>query len=94
MVKAGKKDVMNTRKSKGKVSEKKTREPLHKRVGLIFPIGRISRLIKKGRFADRVSRCGPTFMAATLQYLIQEIVEVAYQACAEKRKKQISPQHL
>ena len=44
-------------------------------------------MIKKGRYAERVSKCAPRFMAAVLEYLVSEVIEVAGEVCAKKGKK-------
>jgi histone H2A len=45
-------------KGKGKVyyaSERKMRQSLSSKAGVVFPVGRIHRLLKQGRYANRVS---------------------------------------
>ena len=36
------------------------------RAGLSFPVGRIARLLKNGRYADRVGLGAPVYLAAVL----------------------------
>ncbi|KAJ7842143.1 histone 2A [Mycena olivaceomarginata] len=47
------------------------------KAGLKFPVGRIHRLLKKGNYAQRVGAGAPVYLAAVLEYLIAEILELA-----------------
>ncbi|KAK6140316.1 hypothetical protein DH2020_025953 [Rehmannia glutinosa] len=42
------------------------------KAGLQFPVGRIGRYLKKGRYAQRVGTGAPVYMAAVLEYLAAE----------------------
>ena len=64
------------------------------RADTIFPVGRLNRLIKYGRFSDRVSSSSGVFLAGMLEYLTAEIIELAGNMCHTKKKKVITPQHL
>ncbi|KAF7040638.1 hypothetical protein CFC21_050530 [Triticum aestivum] len=43
------------------------------RAGLQFPVGRIGRYLKKGRYAQRVGSGAPVYLAAVLEYLATEV---------------------
>jgi histone H2A len=43
------------------------------RAGLQFPVGRIGRYLKKGRYAQRVGTGAPVYLAAVLEYLAAEV---------------------
>ncbi|KAJ3281830.1 Histone H2A type 1-C, partial [Rhizoclosmatium sp. JEL0117] len=47
------------------------------RAGLQFPVGRIHRLLRKGNYAQRVGAGAPVYLAAVLEYLGAEILELA-----------------
>ncbi|XP_062961462.1 histone H2A type 2-B-like [Cynocephalus volans] len=47
------------------------------RAGLQFPVGRVHRLLRKGNYAERVGAGAPVYMAAVLEYLTAEILELA-----------------
>uniref|UniRef100_A0A8C8S665 Histone H2A n=1 Tax=Pelusios castaneus TaxID=367368 RepID=A0A8C8S665_9SAUR len=64
------------------------------RAGLLFSVGRIDRLLRKGQFADRVGAGAPVYMAAVLQYLTHEIVDIAGEVAIRSKKRRISPRHL
>jgi histone H2A len=42
------------------------------KAGLQFPVGRIGRYLKKGRYAQRVGTGAPVYLAAVLEYLAAE----------------------
>lgn len=44
------------------------------KAGLQFPVGRIGRYLKKGRYAQRVGSGAPVYMAAVLEYLAAEVL--------------------
>ena len=39
------------------------------KAGLQFPVGRIARFLKKGKYAERVGAGAPVYLAAVLEYL-------------------------
>jgi histone H2A len=67
------------RKSSKKVSKKSSKS------NLIFPVGRIGTMLRKGRYSKRVSRGAATFLAASLEFLTGEICELASKTVKGKR---------
>ena len=43
------------------------------RSGLQFPVGRLARYLKKGRYAQRIGSGAPVYLAAVLEYLAAEV---------------------
>ena len=43
------------------------------KAGLQFPVGRIGRFLKKGRYAQRTGVGAPVYLAAVLEYLAAEV---------------------
>ena len=80
----------------GKMSQKNRKKPKRDsaKIGLIFPVGRIGRHLRQGRYSERVGKGGAVFMAAVLEYMTCEILELAGQACHEADRKTIAPRHL
>ncbi|XP_038978181.1 histone H2A-beta, sperm-like [Phoenix dactylifera] len=65
-----------------------------RRAGLQFPIGGIARFLKTGKYADRVSEAASVYLAAVLEYLASEVVELAGTAARDNKKNRISPRHI
>ena len=83
---------MSGRGKGGKVRTKaKTRSS---RAGLQFPVGRMHRLWRKGNYAQRVGAGAPVYLAAVLEYLSAEILELAGNAARDNKKTRIIPRHL
>ncbi|XP_004364683.1 histone H2A [Capsaspora owczarzaki ATCC 30864] len=64
------------------------------RAGLQFPVGRIHRMLRKGSYAERVGAGAPVYLAAVLEYLAAEILELAGNAARDNKKTRINPRHL
>merc|ERR1712038_1409895 len=64
------------------------------RAGLQFPVGRISRYLRKGRYAPRVGGGAPVYLAAVMEYLAAEVLELAGNAARDNRRSRITPRHL
>ena len=70
-------------KAKGKA---KTRSS---RAGLQFPVGRIHRLLRKGNYAERVGAGAPVYLAAVMEYLAAEVLELAGNAARDNKKTRL-----
>ncbi|XP_072033010.1 histone H2A-like [Amphiura filiformis] len=82
-----------TGRGKGaKFHEKKTSRTL--RAGLQFPVGRIHRFLRKGNYAERIGAGAPVYLAAVMEYLVAEILELAGNAARDNKKSRIGPRHL
>ena len=64
------------------------------RAGLQFPVGRIHRHLREGRYAERVGAGAPVYLAAVLEYLSAEILELAGNASRDNKKLRIIPRHI
>ncbi|XP_041786420.1 uncharacterized protein LOC121601669 [Anopheles merus] len=64
------------------------------RAGLQFPVGRIHRLLRKGNYAERVGAGAPVYLAAVMEYLAAEVLELAGNAARDNKKTRIIPRHL
>ncbi|XP_076018098.1 histone H2A-like [Genypterus blacodes] len=76
------------------VSPKKTSVSRSTKAGLSFPVGRIHRLLKKGHYGDRVGTGAAVYLAAVLEYLCAELLELAGNASRDNKKSRIAPRHI
>ena len=80
----------------GRKSTKGSRKNVTKssRCDIVFPVGRMNRYLKEGRYASQVGVGAGIFMAAVMEYLTCEILELAGNAADEQKKKTITPRHI
>ena len=64
------------------------------KAGLQFPVGRIGRYLKKGKYATRLGAGAPVYLCAVLEYLCAEILELAGNAARDNKKSRIIPRHI
>ncbi len=64
-----------------------------KKSGLIFPAGRVGSILRKGRYSRRVSKGAGTFLAAVVEFLVSEVLELGSKAVAAGSKR-ITPRAL
>lgn len=65
------------------------------RAGLQFPVGRVRRYLKRSvQNRVRVGAKAAIFVAAVLEYLTAEVLELAGNAAKDMRVKRITPRHL
>lgn len=79
---------------KGKSATKSKAVSRSAKAGLQFPVGRIARFLKKGKYAERVGAGAPVYLAAVLEYLAAELLELAGNAARDNKKTRIVPRHL
>ncbi|CAK1596779.1 unnamed protein product [Parnassius mnemosyne] len=87
--------VLTTMSGRGKGGKVKGKaKSRSNRAGLQFPVGRIHRLLRKGNYAERVGAGAPVYLAAVMEYLAAEVLELAGNAARDNKKTRIIPRHL
>ena len=79
---------------RGKAAKKGGARSKSSKAGLQFPVGRIGRFLKNGRYARKVGSGAPVYLAAVLEYMVAEILELAGNAAKEGKKQRIIPRHI
>ncbi|KAI0495788.1 hypothetical protein KFK09_022091 [Dendrobium nobile] len=82
------------KETKSSNSDKKVKKSRSSKAGLRFPVGRIARFLKAGKYADRIGAGAPVYLAAVLEYLAAEILELAGNAAKDNKKTRIDPTHI
>nr|XP_033796424.1 core histone macro-H2A.2 [Geotrypetes seraphini]XP_033796425.1 core histone macro-H2A.2 [Geotrypetes seraphini]XP_033796426.1 core histone macro-H2A.2 [Geotrypetes seraphini]XP_033796427.1 core histone macro-H2A.2 [Geotrypetes seraphini] len=74
--------------------KKTTKQSRSSRAGVIFPVGRMMRYLRKGTHKYRIGMGAPVYMAAVIEYLAAEILELAGNAARDNKKGRITPRHI
>ena len=64
------------------------------KAGLQFPVGWIGRYLCQGKYATHMGAGAPVYLAAVLEYLCAEILELAVNAARDNKKSRIVPRHI
>ncbi|KFB50122.1 AGAP011845-PA-like protein [Anopheles sinensis] len=64
------------------------------RAGLTFPVSRVASYLRKGRYADRIGTGSSVYLAAVLEYLTAEILELSGNAARDNHKSRLTPRHI
>ena len=64
------------------------------KAGLQFPVGRLARYLKQGQYSKRIGGAAPVYMAAVLEYIVAEVLELAGNAAKDNKKQRIIPRHI
>ncbi|XP_060822122.1 histone H2A-like [Bombus pascuorum] len=82
--------------SRGKGGKTKTKGKSSRslKAGLQFPVSRIHRLLRRGNYAERVGSGAPVYLAAVMEYLAAEVLELTGNAARDNKKSRIIPRHV
>ncbi|XP_051169300.1 late histone H2A.2.2-like [Leptopilina boulardi] len=64
------------------------------RAGLQFPVSRVHRFLRKGNYAKHIGGGAPVYLAAIMEYLTAEILELAGNAARDNKRSRIIPRHI
>ncbi|KAI8441563.1 hypothetical protein MSG28_015148 [Choristoneura fumiferana] len=64
------------------------------RAGVIFPVGRIHRILKNGNYARKVGVGAAVYLAGVAEYLAAEMLELAANAAHENERSRVAPRHI
>ncbi|NWR08298.1 H2AX protein, partial [Paradoxornis webbianus] len=64
------------------------------KAGLQFPVGRVYRLLRRGKYAHRIGTGAAIYLAAVMEYMVAEVLELAGNAARENKKTRIMPRHI
>ena len=66
------------------------------KAGLIFPVGRFGSLLRRGQYARRVGASSAVYLAAVVEYLVAELLELTVKAAKQQKSKskRLSPRAL
>lgn len=81
-------------KGAGKSQERAKNVARSTRAGLQFPVARIHRMLRRANYGKRIGSGGPVYLAAVLEYLTAEILELAGNAARDNKKRRINPRHI
>jgi len=85
--------VKKSTSSKDK-SEPKPLTSKSQKAGLVFPVARINRFLKKNTTLKRVGSSAPIYMTAVIEYIVNEIIEIAGNITSDASRKTVSPEDL
>ena len=90
---------------KNSLTKSRRHQSKSSRCDLIFPVGKIHRFYKQGKYSSTLGIGASVYTAAVLEYITHEVIELAGRAAAEKaskmpvedqlrRKVKITPKHV
>ena len=78
----------------GRGGSKKKATSRSAKAGLQFPVGRVHRHMKLGKYSSRIGAGAPVYLAAVLEYMAAEVLELAGNAARDNKKSRIIPRHI
>jgi len=85
--------MSDTSRVEAKKARKQTQGRSH-RAGLNFPVARVHRELRRGLYGARVGTGAPVYLAAVMEYLTAEILELAGNCAKAHKVKRVTPRHI
>lgn len=79
---------------RGGKAAKRLRSTRSQKAGLLFPVSRIHRYLRKTTHHFRIASGAPVYQAAVMEYLTAEILELAGNAARDNKRSRIIPRHI
>lgn len=73
---------------------KKEKKSGSKRAGIVFPVGRVKSMLRKGHYAPRIGAGASVYLTAVLEYIVAEILELAGNAARDNKRVRIIPRYI
>ena len=70
------------------------RRSMSSKAKIIFPAARIKRYLREDRFATKISPKSCVYLAAVLEYLTAEILDISSDVASQSKRKRINPRYL
>lgn len=70
------------------------KKSISSRAGLVFSVGRISNLLRKGNYCDRFGKGAAIYITQALEYLIGRICESSIGIAKSNKRKVVIPRHI
>ncbi|XP_028404138.1 core histone macro-H2A.1-like isoform X2 [Dendronephthya gigantea] len=80
--------------ARGGKAAKRMRSTRSQKAGLIFPVSRVHRFLRKTTHHYRIASGAPVYQAAVMEYLTAEILELAGNAARDNKRSRIIPRHI
>lgn len=64
------------------------------RAGLAFPVSRVLKSLRKGRYAKHIQVGASVYLTSVIEYLVAEILELSSNAATQNKKLRVTPRHL